>query len=91
MIMEDILIQHLTQDEIMTRGIKSWPVWEKEVSRFPWTYDSTEECLILEGNIVVEAGEKSFHLNPGDFVTFRKGLRCTWDIKKPVRKHYNFR
>ncbi len=27
----------------------------------------------------------------GDFVTFPKGLSCVWDIKEPVKKHYNFR
>jgi len=26
----------------------------------------------------------------GDFVTFPEGLSCVWDIKEPVRKHYNF-
>ncbi len=28
---------------------------------------------------------------PRDFVTFKDGLACTWEIKKKVRKHYNFK
>ena len=44
-----IKIEKLTEDEIGKRGIRSWPVWEKEVSRFDWHYGNTEECLILEG------------------------------------------
>jgi len=26
----------------------------------------------------------------GDLVTFPRGLSCTWDIRNPVKKHYNF-
>lgn len=87
----DIKIQKLTAEELKQRGITSWPVWTKEVSRFPWTYDSIEECYFLEGEVTVEAKDgKKLSFGKGDFVTFPKGLSCVWDIKKPVRKHYNF-
>ena len=87
-----IKIEKLTNEQIEQRGIKSWPIWEKEVSRFDWYYDSTEECLLLEGKVIVETddGEK-VEFGKGDFVTFPKGLSCVWDIKEGVRKHYNFR
>ena len=51
-----------------------------------------EECLLLEGKVVVEtaAGEK-VEFGKGDFVTFPKGLSCIWDIKQTVKKHYNFK
>jgi len=26
----------------------------------------------------------------GDLVTFPAGLSCTWDVKKALRKHYQF-
>ena len=32
-----------------------------------------------------------YEFGKGDFVTFPKGLSCIWDIKAPVRKHYNFK
>ena len=51
--MAQVTITKLTEDEIKVRGIKEWPIWTKEVSRFDWSYDSTEQCLILEGDIVV--------------------------------------
>ena len=70
--------------------IRSWPIWEKEPSRFDWYYDSTETCLLLEGRVVVETGEDSVEIQKGDFVTFPKGLSCIWDVKEPVRKHYRF-
>ncbi len=86
----NIKVEKLTKDEIEKRGIHSWPVWEKDVSRFDWYYDSTEECLILEGEVTVETEEGSVSFGTGDFVTFPRGLSCVWDIKEKVRKHYNF-
>ena len=82
--------QILTPQQINSRGIKQWPVWEKEISRFEWYYDETEECLFLDGEVVIETDKGRFTIMPGDFVTFSKGLRCVLDIRKPVSKHYNF-
>ena len=78
--------------DIEKEGIMSWPIWEKEISRFDWHYDETEECYLLEGKAVVETddGEK-VQFGKGDFVTFPKGLSCVWEIQEPVKKHYNFR
>ena len=79
-------------EDIEKEGIMSWPIWEKEISRFNWHYDETEECYLLEGKAVVETddGEK-VQFSKGDFVTFPKGLSCVWEIKEPVKKHYNLR
>jgi uncharacterized cupin superfamily protein len=79
-------------EEMEMEGVLSWPIWEKEISRFDWHYDETEECYLLEGKVVVEAedGER-VEFGKGDFVTFPKGLSCVWDIKEPVKKHYNFK
>ena len=88
----EIKVEKLNQDELRKKGVFSWPIWEKEVSRFPWHYDSVEECYLLEGKVTVEgkdAGRVSF--GKGDFVSFPKGLSCTWDIKEAVKKHYNFK
>ena len=89
--MQDIKIEKLKDTKIKEMDISSWPIWEKEVSRFDWHYDSTEMCYILEGKITVETKDgKKVNFGAGDFVTFPKGLDCVWDIKEPVRKHYNF-
>ena len=87
-----IKIDKVDKKEIEEKGILEWPIWEKEISRFDWHYDSIEECYLLEGEVVVETedGEK-VEFGVGDFVTFPEGLSCVWDIKKPVRKHYNFK
>jgi len=68
----------------------AWPVWEKEVSAFPWHYGEQETCLIIEGDVSVVAGAQAVSFNGGDYVIFPAGLDCTWNIKKPVKKHYKF-
>lgn len=87
-----IKIQKPSKEDLEKDGVFAWPIWEKEVSRFDWHYDDTEECYLLEGKVEVETedGEK-VEFEKGDFVRFQKGLSCVWDIKKPVKKHYNFR
>ena len=79
------------QNRLDELGVSDWPVWEKEVSKFPWFYDAKEVCYILEGEVeVVEEDGSSVQFGAGDLVTFSQGLSCTWNIKKPVRKHYLF-
>jgi uncharacterized cupin superfamily protein len=71
--------------------IKKWPIWEKEVSEFPWFYGETEVCYILEGHVVVTSeGGEAVEIFPGDYVLFPAGMACTWKITKSIRKHYNF-
>jgi hypothetical protein len=81
-----IQIQKPDKEDLETRGVLSWPIWEKEVSRFDWYYEDIEECYLLEGKVVVETedGEK-VEFGKGDFVTFPRGLSCIWDIKEPLR------
>ncbi len=70
-------------------GVSSWPVWEKGVSRFDWSYAGEETCYILEGRAVVEPeGGEPVEFKAGDLVTFSDGLNCVWDIREPVKKHY---
>jgi len=89
--MKEIKIEKLSQDELEKRGVFSWPVWEKEKSRFDWYYDSQEECYLLKGRVRVETetGE-SVEFGAGDFVTFPEGLSCVWEISEDVKKHYHF-
>lgn len=88
---KNIIIQQLDENLIKEKGIRNWPVWQKEISRFDWEYDSDEECLILEGEVTVETNDGPVSVKKGDFVTFKKGLKCVWDVKKAIRKHYNFK
>lgn len=71
-------------------GVYDWPIWTKEVSTFDWHYDERETCYLLDGEAVVtpEGGE-SVEIARGDLVTFPAGMSCTWEIRAPVRKHYD--
>jgi len=75
--------------DVMT--VFDWPVWEKEVSEFPWTYDSNETCYILEGEVTVTPdGAEPVLIKAGDLVRFPKGMSCTWNITRDIKKHYLF-
>ena len=51
-------------------SMKQCPTWEKEPSEFPWHYDDKETCLVLEGEVIVEAPDQTVSFGPGDFVVF---------------------
>ncbi|MBP7055904.1 MAG: cupin domain-containing protein [Candidatus Omnitrophica bacterium] len=87
-----IKVERPSEKSLKERGVFGWPIWTKEASRFDWSYDSTEECYFLEGDVTVETRDgQKVNFGKGDFVTFPAGLSCTWIVKKPVKKHYNFR
>lgn len=88
--MQDISIQRsLSAEALAGLGIPDWPVWEKGVSRFEWSYDTQETCYILEGKVTVTPeGGVPVSFGKGDLVTFPKGMHCVWEITAPVSKHY---
>jgi len=88
--MPQVTVTKLTEDVISSRGIRNWPIWTKEVSRFDWEYSDREECLILEGAVTITTPDGDIDIHAGDFVTFEKGLKCVWNVTDPIRKHYNF-
>jgi uncharacterized cupin superfamily protein len=69
---------------------ENWPIWEKEESTFQWEYDEKETCLILKGKAVVNCPEGTVEFAAGDYVVFPQGLKCTWEIKDKIKKHYKF-
>ena len=87
----EIKVEVPTEEKLESLGVYSWPIWGKEVSRFSWHYDQQETCYFIEGDVTIEIkdGEK-IKIGKGDLVVFPKGIDCVWDIKKPVRKYFNF-
>jgi uncharacterized cupin superfamily protein len=79
------------QERLQGLGVLNWPIWTKEVSEFPWSYDEQETCYFLEGDVVVTPdGGEPVKMGKGDLVTFPAGMSCTWQIGKDVKKHYQF-
>jgi uncharacterized protein len=90
--MATIIVEHHPNvARLKELGVSSWPTWSKEVSVFPWTYSEQEVAYILEGEVTVTPKDgEPVSFEAGDLVTFPAGMSCTWEIKKPLRKHYQF-
>ena len=90
--MDEIKVEKPEEEELKSMGGFEWSVWEKEVSKFNWFYDNVEVCYLLKGKVAVtpEGGEP-VEFGQGDLVTFPKGMKCVWDIKEDVKKHYIFK
>lgn len=87
--MGKIIVEKPDKAKLDELGVESWPIWEKEVSNFPWSYSNKETCYILEGKAKVEADSgEVVEFGAGDLVVFPEGLSCKWDITSPIRKHY---
>jgi uncharacterized cupin superfamily protein len=72
-------------------SMKACPTWSCGAGVFNWFYDQSETCLLLAGDVCVttEDGD-TVNFAAGDLVTFPQGLRCTWDVRVPVHKHFRF-
>ena len=89
--MGKITVEKPTPETLRRLKVESWGIWECEISRFDWEYDETETCYILEGHVRVTTAEgETVEFGPGDLVVFPRGLKCTWDVSRPVRKHFQF-
>jgi uncharacterized protein len=80
------------KDFLEKKGVFSWGTWSCGVSKFPWTYDSSESCYLLKGRVTVTPtdGRRPATFGAGDFVTFPAGMSCTWDVSEAVQKHFMF-
>ena len=72
-------------------GIDKWSPWQCEPSTFPWEYDERETVYVFEGKVTVQTEDgDEVQIEPGDLVTFPKGLKCTWTVHETIRKVYRF-
>ncbi len=90
--MSEINIEHDPDEKRRSElGVSNWPIWTKETSEFPWSYDDRETCYLLEGEVeVTPEGGETVKFGKGDLVIFPLGMSCTWRILKDVKKHYKF-
>jgi len=88
--MIDITIEHNPSPaKLDVMGVYDWPLWQKEPSEFPWTYEQSETCYFLSGRVtVVPDGGDAVEMGEGDLVSFPVGLSCTWTVHEAVSKHY---
>jgi len=89
--MSEISVEQVSQEKLEAMGVFSWPIWEKEVSKFPWFYESVEMCYILEGGaVVIPKDGRTVCISAGDLVTFPAHMSCMWEILSDLKKHYIF-
>lgn len=88
----NIKVEKPDEATLKALNVFSWPTWSKEVSSFPWSYNTQEIAYILEGEVTVtpKNGGVAVSFGVGDLVTFPAGLSCVWEVKKPLKKHYQF-
>lgn len=56
------------------------------------TSQGTETCLILEGDVTVtpDDARQAVTVRAGDICVFPDGMKCTWDVRVAIKKHYKF-
>ncbi|HNV88323.1 MAG TPA: cupin domain-containing protein [Methylotenera sp.] len=93
--MNQIIVEHNPgQTRLEAMGVNKWPTWQKEVSVFDWTFPEQEIAYILEGECVITpkdgtpTGGAAVTFGKGDLVTFPAGMTVSWEVKKPLHKHY---
>jgi uncharacterized cupin superfamily protein len=85
---KDVIVKKPSKEE--STKCSSWPIWQCEPSTFDWIYSEKETCLLIEGDVTVTDGKDSVSFSAGDLVIFPEGLECSWNIRKAVKKYYNF-
>ena len=87
--MQITVLKSPSQSKLDHLGVKKWPTWQKEVSTFDWTFHEQEIAYILEGEcIITPANSGPISFGKGDLVTFPAGMKASWQVKKPLHKHY---
>ncbi|WP_034328286.1 cupin domain-containing protein [Alkaliphilus transvaalensis] len=88
--MEKIEVKKLTLQEAKEMEVDLWNRWQCEPSIFDWEYPEEETAYFYEGEVIVTTSDETVHITEGMLVTFPKGLKCTWDVKKHIDKVYTF-
>ncbi|CAM9451792.1 unnamed protein product [Choristocarpus tenellus] len=88
----DQVTKNPSEETLASLGARNWPTWSCGVSKFPWTYEGTETCYILEGDVTVTPndGRQPVTVGKGDLCVFPDRMSCVWDVKAPINKHYKF-
>jgi uncharacterized protein len=89
--MSNVIIEHNpSNSRLEALGVSKWPTWKKESSVFPWFFPEEEIAYILDGECVItpEGGEP-VAFGKGDLVTFPAGMKCSWEVRQPLHKHYH--
>lgn len=77
-------IEYTSPDESMITGC-----WSATPGTYRATYASWEFIHLIEGEVIItQDGQVPVTLNPGDAFIIEAGFTGTWEIIKPVFKHF---
>jgi uncharacterized cupin superfamily protein len=79
--------KEVSKEKVETSG---WNSWDSEPSTFDWEYDDDETAYVFEGHVIVKTEDEEVEIKGGQLVQFPKGMKCIWEVKKPIRKVYTF-
>ena len=88
----EIKVEKASTERLEELDVHSWPVWEKDISEFPWDYKEPEIFYVVEGKAILNpmGDGKVVEIEEGDIVTIPKGMKCYWKVTEKIKKHYNF-
>ncbi len=88
--MSAIQVTRPTRNELKSLDTAQWTPWSCDPSEFDWEYTETETAYVHEGHVTVRHAGGETEIEAGDLVVFPKGMKCTWDVHKTIRKIYTF-
>ena len=62
--------------------------WECGVSKFDYTYDHDETCVVCSGLAEITCDGRTVRLEPGVLAYFPNGSACVWNIIQPITKYF---
>ena len=78
--MKVLITSPCSASTIIQYGIKSWPIWECEPSKFQWNYNDKEICLIIEGQAKISTKNGYIYfIKAGDLFEFSLDFNANWN------------
>ena len=62
----------------------------QEAEELGLTFAKNAKTATIEKAVNQAKEDKLTEIKKGDFVTFPKGMKCTWTIHEGIKKHYSF-
>lgn len=62
--------------------------WSCDPGRYEFYFGYDEFVYLIEGELTVHEGDKSYDLNPGDTAFFPQECTVIWHVKKRMTKYF---
>ncbi|MBN9418536.1 MAG: DUF861 domain-containing protein [Candidatus Eremiobacteraeota bacterium] len=62
--------------------------WSCDVGRYEFYFGYDEFVYLVEGELTVTEGERTFEMRPGDTAHFPQGCTTIWHVTKKMTKYF---